>query len=321
MQMAWGYAAPLILEAAIQHRFFDVLDQGPLQAEQIASRTGTSPRGSRILLNALVGLEFLTRDASGRYALAPESAAFLVSTKPEFQGGLYRHVSRQLLPAWMGLSEIVRTGKPARSVNESEEADFFQKFVEDIFPMSYGAAKAFAQSLNGKPAKALDLASGSGVWGIALAEQFPSLRVTAVGWEGVLPVTRRVTEKHKVADRFTFLAGDILKADLGSGYNVATLGHILHSEGEQRSRELLKRVFAALAPGGTIAIQEFACNDDRTGPPVALIFAVNMLVNTDVGDTFTYPEMKSWLKEAGFIDARTLDTPGPSPLLLANKPA
>ena len=81
---------------------------------------------------------------------------------------------------------------------------------------------------------------------------------------------------------------------------MATLGHILHSEGRERSRALLTKTFHALAPGGTIAIAEFLVNADRTGPLNALFFAVNMLVNTDSGDTYSFEEISSWLEEAGF---------------------
>ena len=323
MQMVWAFAPPLLLQAAIQHRVFDQLDGGPLLEEQLASRTNTSPRGMRALLNALVGLEFLTRDGTGRYALTPESATFLVTTKPSFHGGIFRHMTTHMLPAWMDLGDIVRTGKPVQHVNETKPGEeFFANFVEDIFPMSYGGAQVLAKSLDlgGPAATALDLASGSGVWGIALAQQWPALRVTAVDWDGVIPVTRRVTQRFGVADRFTFVAGDILEADLGRGHGVATLGHILHSEGPDRSRALLKRVYEALAPGGTVAIAEFVPNDDRTGPTGPLIFAVNMLVNTDAGDTYTFAEMSRWLREVGFENPRTLDAPGPSPLILANKP-
>ena len=80
------------------------------------------------------------------------------------------------------------------------------------------------------------------------------------------------------------------------------------------------KVFSALAPGGTVAIQEFVPNDDRTGPPNALIFAVNMLVNTEAGDTFTFAEMSQWLRKAGFRNPRLLDAPSVSPLVLADKP-
>jgi ubiquinone/menaquinone biosynthesis C-methylase UbiE len=325
MQFAFGYAPPLMLEAAVHHGVFDALDQGSKTLEQVSAQTGASIRGLRSLMNALVGLEFLAKKAKGKYALTPESAAFLVSSKPGYLGGLLRHTSAQLLPKWLQLNDVVRTGQPAAVVNqESNGAQFFCEFVEGIFPLSYPAAQVLAEALGvpqaRQPRQVLDLAAGSGVWGIALAQKSPQVRVTAVDWAGVIPVTRRMAARFGVADRFRFVEGDLLEADFGGGHDIATLGHILHSEGEERSRALLRRTFEALAPGGTIAIADWLVNEDRTGPPHALIFAVNMLVNTARGDTFSFGEINRWLQEAGFENVRTLEAPGPSPLILATKP-
>ncbi len=325
-QLGFGYLAPLILETAIEHKIFDVLEKGPKTPEEVAKATKVSSRGARILLNGLLAIEMVTKDKSNKYSLTPESSAFLVSGKQSYFGGMLRHTGKQLLPKWMQLTQIVKTGKPAQAVNqEGDGAKFFADFVEAIFPNSYPAASALAEHLNvaaaNKPVKVLDLAAGSGVWGIALAQKSPKVHVTAVDWPNVLPVTKKVATRFNVADRFTFSPGDLDSADFGSGQNIATLGHILHSEGEKRSRALLKKTFSALAPGGTIAIAEMVPDDDRTGPPHALIFSVNMLVNTDEGDTFTFPEISGWLKEAGFTSPRRLESPGPSPLILAIRPS
>jgi SAM-dependent methyltransferase len=136
----------------------------------------------------------------------------------------------------------------------------------------------------------------------------------------MIPTTKRITQKFGVADRFIYIEGDVLKADFGNDYDVATLGHILHTEGEDRSRKLLRKAFAALKPGGTIAIAEWLVEDDRTGPLNGLIFAVNMLVHSERGDTFSFNEIKSWLEDAGFKKVRMLRAPAPSPLILATKP-
>jgi hypothetical protein len=325
MQMAFGYAAPLLIQSAVEHGVFDALDAQPQTADELASARKISPRGTRIMLDGLTALELVARDPDGRFRLTPESATFLVSTNPSYFGGMIRHTSVQLLPKWAQLPEIVRTGKPAIAVNqEGQGAAFFAKFVESLFPMGYPAASALADHLQvasaQAPVRVLDLAAGSGVWGIALAQKSPQVHVTAVDWPDVLPVTRKVATRIGVADRFTFTAGDLNSAAFGTGHHIATLGQILHSEGESASRQLLKKTFAALAPGGKIAIAEMLCNDDRTGPPHALIFAVNMLVNTDTGDTFTFPQISGWLQEAGFVRPRLLEVPAPSPLILADKP-
>jgi ubiquinone/menaquinone biosynthesis C-methylase UbiE len=322
LQFAWGYAPPLILEAAIRHRVFDTLDESPKNLAQVSAATGASQRGLAAIMNALVGLGFLAKDTAAIYSLTPESAAFLVSTKPAFQGGLIRHCSEHLIPRWLGLNEVVATGLPVTSVNQEDAgSEFFQNFVNDIFPLSYPAAQALAQHVaaNGEPLRVLDLAAGSGVWGIALAQSSDHVHVTAVDWPGVIPVTQKTVARCGLSDRFSFVEGDLQQADFGAGYNLATLGHILHSEGEARSKKLLAKVFASLASGGTIAIAEFLVDADRRGPVGGLFFAVNMLVNTDEGSTYTFKEITSWLTDAGFKDVRQLDAPGPSPLILATK--
>jgi 2-polyprenyl-3-methyl-5-hydroxy-6-metoxy-1,4-benzoquinol methylase len=324
MQIAWGYAPPLILEAAVNCRVFDLLDQGPRTVGELAAQSGAAERGVTAILNALVGLEFLVRKGA-RYALTPESATFLVSTKPAYHGGFFQHMRRQMLPNWLQLTESVRTGRPVVAANEEGEGEkFFAEFVEGLFPLSYKAAQVLGEHLGipkaAAPVSVLDIGAGSGVWGIALAHQSPRVTIHAVDWPVVLEVTRSMAQRHGVGDRLRTTAGDLLEADFGAGHQVATIGHILHSEGRERSRQLLRKTFAALAPAGTIVISEFLPNDDRTGPPTPLIFAVNMLLHTTAGDTFTFAEIAGWLKEAGFTKPRLLEAPSPSPLVLATHP-
>jgi 3-hydroxy-5-methyl-1-naphthoate 3-O-methyltransferase len=324
MQFAWGYAPTLIIQAAVQHRLFDLLEESPKTIKELAKKTGASVRGLTAIANALVGFNFLSRQGD-RYRLTPESAAFLVSTRPGYLGALYNHMSQQILPKWLHLPDVVRSGKPADLVNEQKRgAAFFAQFVEAIFPMSYLSARALGEHLKisktKRPVSVLDIAAGSGVWGIALAEQSPLVSISAVDWPEVLKVTKKVAKQRGVGDRLKTIPGDLLKVDFGTGHQVATLGHILHSEGRERSRQLLRKLFKALAPGGTIVIAEFVPNDARTGPPAPLIFAVNMLVNTTEGDTFTFAEMSQWLREAGFTKPRQLDAGGVSPLILATRP-
>ena len=325
MQFGFAYAPPLIITAAVSNKVFDSLESGSKTVDQISKETGASARGLRMLMNALVGLELLKKDRHQKYSLTPESAAFLVSNKPGALAGFFRLNVTQLVSKWLQLGDVVRTGRPAQAVNqEGEGTEFFSGLVENIIPMSYATAQTLADHLKLAKAKnevrVLDLAAGSGIWGIVLAQASARVRVTAVDWAGMIPTTKRITQKFGVGARFKFIEGDLLEADFGSGYDIATLGHILHSEGEERSRQLLKKTFRALKSGGTIAIAEWLVNDERTQPLPPLMFAVQMLVNTEKGDTFSFNEIKSWLDEAGFKKVRKLEAPGPSPLILATKP-
>jgi SAM-dependent methyltransferase len=325
MQFAWSYAPTLALETAVHLGVFDYLDKEPRSLDELTSLTKVSKRGLAAILDVLAGFNFLERE-DGRFSLTPESSAFLVAGKPGYHGMFFKHISDQLLPKWLQLRDVVKTGKPAMAVNDkSEGPGFFAAFVESLFPLSFRAATMLGEHLHisasRSPISVLDVGAGSGVWGIALALQSKNVRIHAVDWPLVLEVTRRVAAKHGVADRLITAPGDFSEADFGSGHQVATVGHILHSEGEVRSRQLLKKIFSALAPGGTIAIQEFIVNDDRKGPAGSLIFALNMIVNTQEGNAFTFAEMSAWLRETGFENPRLLDVPAVSPLILATKPA
>src|SRR6266436_8470429 len=325
MELSFAYAPPLIISAAAANKVFDALENSAKTAEEVAKKTGASPRALKILMNALVGLDLLKKDRRGRYSLTSESAAFLISKRPGSHAGFFSAIAPQLISRWLRLTDIVREGRPGMAVNqETEGTEFFSQLVENIIPMSYPPAQTFGDHLQLAKTKdeirVLDLAAGSGIWGIALAEKSPRVYVTAVDWAGMIPTTKRITQKFGVSDRFNYIEGDILETNFGSGYDIATLGHILHSEGEERSRQLLKKTFSALKPGGIIAVAEWLVNDKRTEPTHSLMFAVQMLVNTDKGETFSFNEIKSWLEDAGFRKVRKLEAPGPSPLILATRP-
>lgn len=326
MQFTFGFAPPLMIEVAIRHKVFDILDHGGKTLDQLCGETGTSKRGLGAVLNALVGLEILQKDEGGRYSLTPESAMFLVTGKPTFHGAFFLLTKQPMLSEWGKLFDIVRSGRPAHRINRQQDGvPFFLQFVENIFAIHYPAAQRLADHLAVANARLslsiLDVAAGSGVWSIALAQRSPHVRVVAVDWPDIIPVTKKVATQNGVIDRYAFVAGDILDVGFGHGHAIATLGHIVHSEGEVRSRQLFKKVFDALAPAGTIVIAEILVDAERKTALPALLFAVNMVVSSDHGDTFSLPEIADWLHAAGFEDVRTIEVPGLAPLLiLATKP-
>lgn len=186
---------------------------------------------------------------------------------PGTQAGFFGTIAPDLISRWLRLTDIVREGRPTVTVNhESEGTEFFSQLVENIIPLSYPPAKKLAEHLRlakaQKEIRVLDIGAGSGIWGIALAQKSPRFRVTAVDWAGMIPTTKRITQQFGVSRCFNYIEADMLNADFGTGYDVAILGHILHSEGEERSRQLLGKIFNALKPRGTIAIAEWLVNDE-----------------------------------------------------------
>ena len=209
MELSFAYAPPLIISAAAANKVFDALENSAKTAEEVAKKTGASPRALKILMNALVGLDLLKKDRQGRYSLTPESAAFLISDRPGTHAGFFGTIAPQLISRWLRLTDIVREGRPAVAVNqETEGTEFFSQLVENIIPMSYPAAQKLGDHLKIAKTKneirVLDLAAGSGIWGIAMAQKSPRVHVSAVDWAGMIPTTKRITEKYRRARSLQF---------------------------------------------------------------------------------------------------------------------
>src|SRR5438045_2139085 len=209
MQFGSAYAPPFIIGAAVSHKAFDSLASVAKTVGQLSKETGTSPRGLRAIMNALVGLELL-RKSGDKYSLTPESEAFLVSNKPGSLAGFFPMNMKRLIPHWLQLDEIVRTGRPSEARNQEDQGTaFFSELVENIMPMSYPAAHGLGEALKlaeiKNDVRVLDLAAGSGIWGIALAQTSPRVRVTAVDWSGMIPTTKRIAGKFGMKDRFEFV--------------------------------------------------------------------------------------------------------------------
>ena len=322
MQMNFSFAPSCIMTASLRLNLFSHLAAGAGTVAEVARAADSSERGTRMLLDALAGFGLLTKSGE-RYELTPHARQYLVRESPDYAGGLAE--SGRAFEAWTHLDECVRTGRPLRRVETKEMAEeFFPMLVRTLHVVNREPARRTALALGagteGKGLRVLDVAAGSGVWGIAFAEADPEARVTAQDFPGVLPTTREYVRRHGLEERFDFLAGDLKEVDFGeSQYDMALLGNIVHSEGEESSRELFRRLRRALRPGGRVVVIDMLPNDARTGPPYQLIFALNMLVNTERGDTYTLAEYTRWLNEAGFPRVETADIGSHSPAVIGQR--
>lgn len=328
MELSWGFTPARALSSAVELGLFTQIADGKTSLAALQRGTRASRRGLAMLLNVLVAVGLVTRkgtEENARYHLAPDADTFLVEGRSGYLGDFIRLHLGELNRNWEHLSECIRTGEPVVAIDRPEHGiAVWEKLVDPLFAVNYAAARRLADEIDhiyaGEPLRLLDVAAGSGVWGIAAAEKSPATHVVAFDLPETLPHTRRNALKHQVAERFEFSPGDIRAEDFGTReFDVAVLGHICHSEGAEHTRHLLAKVARALKPGGLIAIAEFLPDDDRAGPPLPLLFALNMLVHTREGDTFTFAEFAGWLKEARFHDARELESPSASPLILATR--
>ena len=313
------------LKAAIDLDIFTAIADGANTAVLLAAKTSAAERGVRILCDYLTIHEFLTKN-DGRYALTQESAIFLNRRSPAYMGTLADFLASEASKKqFSALTETVRKGGTtvAQGDNTKPNDELWVNFARTMAPLttvSAGFIADLAGAKEGKPCKVLDIAAGHGMFGITIAKQNSNAQITAADWAPVLAVAKENAAAAGVADRVAFRPGSAFEADLGEGYDIALLTNIFHHFDVATCEKLMRRVHAALKPGGKAFTLEFVPNEDRVTPPMAAAFSLIMLAATDSGDAYTFSQYEKMFRNAGFVKTTQHTVPdSPQQLLLSEK--
>jgi len=300
-----AYQQTEALKAALQMDLFTRIGEGAATAEAIAAACNVAERGARILCDYLAILGFLRKDA-GRYTLTQDSALFLDRRSPACMADAAQFMtSPALLAHFRDLPGAVRRGGTVATQLGSIEPNhpMWVDFARGMAPMMMMPAQQIAGILALDPAREwriLDIAAGHGLFGIELAKAAPQAHVTALDWPAVVEVARENAQKGGITERFSTIPGSAFDVAYGADYDLVLLTNFLHHFDADKNIELLKKVHAALKPGGRAVTLEFVPNEDRISPAESAAFSLTMLASTPAGDAYTFAELEQMLRAAGF---------------------
>ncbi|MBZ5561214.1 MAG: methyltransferase domain-containing protein [Acidobacteriia bacterium] len=307
-----------VLLTAVELDVFTAIGEGRSGVE-VAGVLRTDPRATEMLLNALAAMGTLTKQ-DGVFHNTPLIARYFTAGAPDDSRAATMHTVH-LWERWSTLTACVRAGT---SVSYQEHAERREDWTEAfIAAMHRNAAEraphvVAAVGTEGV-ARMLDVGGGSGAYSIAFAKASEKLRADLLDLPAVLPIAQRHIEKAALTDRITTRAGDLRTDKLGEGYNLVFVSAICHMLNPDENLDLMKRCYAALAPQGRLVIQDFILEPNKTAPKFAALFALNMLVGTQAGSSYSEPEYAAWLREAGFQEVRHIRLPGPSGLIVGTR--
>jgi precorrin-6B methylase 2 len=300
-----SFAKTAAVKSAIDLDFFTAIGEGTDTAAALAARCSVAERGARILCDFLTVQGFLTKYES-RYALTPDSEVFLNRHSPAYLGGTTEFLLAPFqVESFARLTDAVRKGGTAESPLGSiaPEHPMWVAFARSMAPMTAMSAPKIAELVNAGHSGAsriLDIAAGHGLFGIAVATANPQAHVTALDWPNVLEVAAENAQSAGITDRFSKLPGSAFDVEYGGPYDAILITNFLHHFDVPTCEAFLRKVRAALAPGGHAVTLEFVPNDDRVTPPMPSAFSLTMLANTPAGDAYTRRELDSMLRNAGF---------------------
>jgi len=309
-----AYQRTAAMKAAIELELFTAVAEGAETAPEIAAGCAASERGTRILCDYLVIIGFLTKNGD-RYGLTPDAAVFLDRRSPAYMGGAIEFLlSPSIVAGFQELTAAVRKGGtaiPSEGTVAAEHPVWVQ-FARAMMPMMAMPAQQIvdlAPCRADRKVSVLDIAAGHGLFGIAFAQRYPHAEVTALDWPQVLEVARENAERAGVGDRHHLLPGSAFDVEYGVGHDLVLLTNFLHHFDIPTCETLLGKVHAALGEGGRAVTLEFIPNDDRVTPPPAAAFSLTMLGSTPSGDAYTFRELESMFRSAGFSRSELFPLP------------
>jgi ubiquinone/menaquinone biosynthesis C-methylase UbiE len=300
-----AYQRTEALKAAIDLEVFTAIGEGKKTPAEIAKRCDAAERGIRILCDFLTIMGFLTKSEQ-TYSLTADSAMFLDKKSPAYMGGATQFMLSPMLTAgYKDFTAAVRKGGIAVSEEGTIAPDnpIWVDFAHAMAPLMALPAELMSRLADPEAKeklKILDIAAGHGLFGIAFARNNPNVEVVALDWANVLEVAKQNAAKAGVADRYSTKPGSAFDVDFGDGYDIVLLTNFLHHFDPPTCETLLRKVHAALKPGGRAVTLEFVPNEDRVTPPESASFAVMMLGSTPSGDAYTFSELERMMSAAGF---------------------
>ena len=319
-----AYHKTAALKTAIELDVFSAIADGATTRAAIAKRCQASERGIRILCDYLTINGFLLKNGQ-EYSLADDSAVFLNRRSPAYMGAAANFLALpEMINLYQDLTAIVRAGTSLKGEQSTAEPDSSKwvEFARSMSNLQRMTAVAVAETLcasAGEKWKVLDIAAGHGMYGVMIAKQNPNAEIFALDWPEVLKVAHENAKAAGVAARHHHLPGSAFEVDFGKDYDIVLLTGFLHHFDPQTIETLLRKVHAALKPGGRAVTVEFVPNEDRVSPPAPAAFSMIMLGTTRAGDAYPYSEYDKMFRNAGFTLNELRRSPGPQSFIISKK--
>jgi len=326
-RLAVGFWASNTLAAAVELELFTKLSGSGVDAHELSRLLEIPARPAEMLLSACAALTLLEK-RDGRYHNSPTAEEFLVKGRPYYFGNYVAMVHRHLYLPWGRLAEAIKTNKPqvwAGDTFEEIAADpeARRNFTEAMHSMSIFRAKTVFEAIDLSPfSRLLDVGGASGAYCIEACRKYPRLGATIFDRSSALEIACEKIAEAELADRIKTCAGDFFEDEPPKGSDVILLSHVLHDWSPEINRMILDKCFAALTSGGLMLVCEVMMDDGKTGPELAALLSLNMLIATEGGCNYTWSEYAGWVEASGFREIQrvpVLSTGGVG-ILVGRKP-
>jgi 2-polyprenyl-3-methyl-5-hydroxy-6-metoxy-1,4-benzoquinol methylase len=295
-EIVYAFQQARIILTAYELEVFSHIAEQSVSSSEVARGCGADHRAMDRLMNALVAIGLLEKK-DGLFQNSAFAATYLDKKKPAYLAGFGHTLN--MWNTWTGLTDSVISGHN-QPRTEKNDAAWTREFIAAMHMRAYQQAQEVVAKLSlDHVQQVLDVGGGSGAYAMAFARQKSDVHTTVFDFPEVLEETKTYVDAAGLSNRISYKPGNYHTDDFGKGYDLIFLSAIVHINSYEENVLLIAKCAKALNPGGQVVIQDHVMEDDRTAPAAGAFFALNMLVATERGDTYTEAEMIDWMKAAG----------------------
>ena len=311
LEMSGYYWKTCTLHAGVKLDVFTTIGDAHLRIEDIASNLGGDKRGVGMLLNALTAMNLLIK-TDDQFSNTDAGKTFLSKASPRYIGYMIMH-HHHLVHSWSQLDQAVKTGHPFGARASFSDEVVRESFLMGMFNMAMSVAPMVVPVIDlSDRVHLLDLGGGPGTFAIHFCQQYEKLKATVYDLPTTRPFAEKTIANFGLSGRIDFADGNYLEGDIKGRYDVAWLSHILHGEGPDGCRKIIRKAVEVLEPGGTIFIHDFILNDTMDSPLFPALLALNMLLGTPTGQAYSEKQIMDMLDEANVKEIQRLPFVGPT---------
>lgn len=304
--LAEGFLQSRVLFSLLKLRVFELIGEGDMPLEELASQVGAQPGTLARLLNAGVVLKLLETHDGSSYRLTPISLSVLLPSAGEgYLGNWIRNLA-YFDGAISKLDEaILRSGPTVDpSTHFGGNPQVTREFLLAMHDYSSFRGKELARYLDTTACKSLlEIGCGPGAYAFHLGMANPALQLFLLDSAGVLDVAKEVQAGYPLKNQVHYIPADA-RDEIHGHYDMILISNALHALGPAASSELIKRLYRSVNPGGSLVVQAQFLRDDRLGDRWPVMVDLIQLCITDAGSNHTVKETTHWLEAAGFSDIK-----------------
>lgn len=134
-----------------------------------------------------------------------------------------------------------------------------------------------------------------------IASHYTNMNVSIIDFPNVIEAAQNVSDKLKFdMSSVDFIKCNLLEEDTPGKFDVVYVDSFFDGHSIQESIEIMRKIYKCIANSGKLIFHNNLLDDSRTSPLNSVFNSIDLMLSTQSGEVYSYPDVWVILKESGF---------------------